>query len=445
MRSLNVYIDNKLIGTLSEGNNLWVFEYDPAWVARESSFDLSPALSRATLRHEDGGTMRPVQWYFDNLLPEELLRKAVAKEAGIKDPEDAFGLLTYLGAESTGSLTLLAPGAPLPDEFTLSALPNENLSQRIKGLPKQTLTHGAPKRMSVAGAQHKLLVVVNGAALYEPVGATPSTYILKPDHPDKSMYPASVFNEFLTMQLARAARLNVPFVDMRYVPEPVYLIERFDRSVDKKTRRTSDRLTAPTVSRLHIIDACQLLNKDRTFKHSGATLDALAQVIDRTTNKLATRIGLFRWLVFNILVGNDDCHLKNLSFHVRPDGIWLAPHYDLLSTGIYHTKTFADERATWNQVQMTFPLPGAQTFGDVTLDSVLAAAQLLGMTEPVARRIVKEVTSRVEKAFAIIVANHESSARKMSPERVIYTAVESRLLLVFQHITLKDMLLRLRD
>jgi serine/threonine-protein kinase HipA len=220
---------------------------------------------------------------------------------------------------------------------------------------------------------------------------------------------------------------------------------QFDRSVDKKTRRTSDRLTAPTVSRLHIIDACQLLNKDRTFKHSGATLDALAQVIDRTTNKLATRIGLFRWLVFNILVGNDDCHLKNLSFHVRPDGIWLAPHYDLLSTGIYHTKTFADERATWNQVQMTFPLPGAQTFGDVTLVSVLAAAQLLGMTEPAARRIVKEVTSRVEKAFAIIVANHESSARKMSPERVIYTAVESRLLLVIQHITLKDMLLRLRD
>jgi len=445
MRSLIVYVDNALVGSLSESNNLWVFEYDPVWAAWERSFDLSPALPRNKLRHEDGGTMRPVQWYFDNLLPEELLRKTVAKEAGIKDHEDAFGLLTYLGAESAGSLTLLPPGARLPDEFSLSELTNQSLSQRIRGLPKQSLFKGAPNRMSVAGAQHKLLVIVKGAALYEPVGATASTYILKPDHPDTSMYPASVFNEFLTMRLARAARLNVPVVDMRYVPEPVYLIERFDRIVDKKSLRTSNRLTAPKVNRLHIIDACQLLNKDRTFKHAGATLDALAQVIDRTTNKLATRNGLFRWLVFNILVGNDDCHLKNLSFHVRPDGIWLAPHYDLLCTGSYHTKAFADERATWNQVQMTFPLPGAQTFGEVTLGAVLATAQQLGMPEPAARRIVQEVTSRVEKAFAIMVAKHEADTENAPPERAVFAAVEARLLRVIQHITLKEMLLRLRD
>ena len=81
MRSLNVYVDDTLVGTLSEGNNLWVFDYDPAWIAWDRSFDLSPALARSTPRHEDGGTMRPVQWYFDNLLPEELLRTAVAKEA----------------------------------------------------------------------------------------------------------------------------------------------------------------------------------------------------------------------------------------------------------------------------------------------------------------------------------------------------------------------------
>jgi len=392
MRSLHVYVDNKRVGTLSEGNNLWVFDYDPAWVAWESSFDLSPALARSTRRHEDGGTMRPVQWYFDNLLPEELLRTTIAREVGIKDPADAFALLTYLGAESAGSLTLLPPGVPVPDAFSLSELTHESLSQRIRNLAKQTLSKAAPKRMSLAGAQHKLLVVIKGAALYEPVGATPSTYILKPDHPDTATYPASAFNEFFTMRLAQAARLKVPRVAMRYVPEPVYLIERFDRVVDENLPYSPHLLTAPQARRLHTIDACQLLNKDRTFKHAGATLEALCQVIERTTNKLATRTGLFRWLVFNILIGNDDCHLKNLSFHVRPDGIWLAPHYDLLCTGSYHTKTFADERATWNQVPMTFPLPGAQTFGEVTLDAVLAGARQLGMPEPGARRIVREVT-----------------------------------------------------
>jgi len=444
VRSLNVYVDRTLVGALSEDNNLWVFEYAAAWAALDRGFDLSPALPRATLRHADGGTQRPVQWFFDNLLPEELLRKAVAKEAGIKDHEDAFALLTYLGAESAGSLTLLPPDVALPDQFALSALPDQALSKRIRDLPKQTLTKDAPKRMSVAGAQHKMLVVIKGAELFEPVGATPSTYILKPDHPDSNTYPASVFNEFLTMRLARAARLAVPSVEMRYVPEPVYLIKRFDRAVDDKSARKLDRLAAPTVSRLHIIDACQLLNKDRTFKHSGATLDALARVVERTTNKLATRTGLFRWLVFNILVANDDCHLKNLSFFVRHDGIWLAPHYDLLCTGSYQTRAFAEDRATWNRVPMAFPLPGARTFGEVNLESVLAAAKQLGLPEAVARRIVNEVTVRVEREFADIVAEHEAVTRDPPANRAPYTAVEARLLRVIQHITLKDMLERLR-
>ena len=445
MRSLKVYVAQSLVGTLSADNNLWVFEYNPAWVAQDCSFDLSPALARSTLRHEDGGTMRPVQWYFDNLLPEELLRLAVAREAGIKDHEDAFALLTYLGAESAGSLTLLPPDVQLAEEFTMSELTNEALSLRIRELPRQTLSKRAPKRMSLAGAQHKMLVVVKRGVLYEPVGATPSTYILKPDHPDTSTYPASVFNEFFTMRLARAARLNVPNVEMRYVPEPVYLIERFDRVVDKQSLRASKEPNAVRASRLHTIDGCQLLNKDRTFKHSGATLEALAQVIERTTNKLATRNGLFRWLVFNILVGNDDCHLKNLSFHVNHDGIWLAPHYDLLCTGSYHTRTFADENARWNQVPMAFALPGAKTFGEVTLDAVLEAAKQLGLPEPVARRIVREVTSRVQKEFAAIVAEHEAPGKETPAERAVYRAIEGRLLRVVQHITLKDMLLRLRE
>jgi hypothetical protein len=49
--------------------------------------------------------MRPVQWYFDNLLPEEELRRVAATDAGLKDQDDAFALLQYLGAEPAGSLS----------------------------------------------------------------------------------------------------------------------------------------------------------------------------------------------------------------------------------------------------------------------------------------------------------------------------------------------------
>jgi serine/threonine-protein kinase HipA len=151
-----------------------------------------------------------VQWYFDNLLPEEKLRELIAADARLRSHEDAFALLEYLGAESAGSLTLLPPGELPPDRSDLQPLPYEALSRRILGLPRTTLTREAPKRMSLAGAQHKLLAVLKDRDVYEPVGATPSTHILKPDHPDSATYPASTYLEWLTMRLASAAKLACP-------------------------------------------------------------------------------------------------------------------------------------------------------------------------------------------------------------------------------------------
>lgn len=142
MRTLHVYLNTRHIGVLAEGNDLWSFEYDPAWAGAQDSFDLSPALNRTRLKHEDGASLRPVQWYFDNLLPEERLRETVSKEAGIKG-DDAFALLQYLGAESTGSLVLLPPDQTLATEGALRSLTDEALSQRIRDLPRVSLSRGA--------------------------------------------------------------------------------------------------------------------------------------------------------------------------------------------------------------------------------------------------------------------------------------------------------------
>lgn len=431
MRSLNVYTDNRLLGALHEGDDLWRFEYDPRWAAAPDGFDLAPGLPREQPIHTDGGSKRPVQWYFDNLLPEELLRQAISKEAGILG-DDAFALLEYLGAESAGSLTLLAPGQALPARPAFAALSDAQLSQRIAGLPRHTLTAGARKRMSLAGAQHKLLVVYQGGALYEPEGAAPSTHILKPDHPDRHSYPASAVNEYLTMRLAQAAGLAVPAVHLRHVPEPVYIVDRFDR-----------RVAAQGVQRLHIIDACQLLNRARTFKHSGASLQALSQIIERTTNRLHTRLQLFRWLVFNVVVGNDDCHLKNLSFFMAADGIKLAPHYDLLATSAYHTKAFADDKASWPNVPMAIALPNAKTFGEVTAESLLTAAQELGVPPAAAQRILTQVTSRVAAGLAHEIDKITEHHAALPPQAQIHLGAEARLMRVVQNIVVRDMLARL--
>lgn len=441
MRSLNVFIDTRCVGVLHEGEDLWRFDYDALWAQAPDAFDLAPSLPRAQPTHADGGTSRPVQWYFDNLLPEELLRQAISKEAGIKG-DDAFALLEYLGAESAGSLTLLPPGLAPPDAPALRVLSDEALSRRIAGLPRQTLTANAPKRMSLAGAQHKLLVVYQNGRLYEPEGATPSTHILKPGHPDTDTYPASVVNEYVTMCLADAAGLSVPPVHICHVPDPVYLIERFDRQVTD-LGATPEGMPRLDVRRLHIIDACQLLNRARTFKHSGASLEALRNIIERTTNKLHSRLQLFRWLVFNVVVANDDCHLKNLSFFMAPDGIQLAPHYDLLSTGAYRTKAFADDKATWPDVPMAIALPGAQLFSEVTAQSVLQAGAELGLPPTAAQRTLADVVKRVPKALAQEKASVEKRHAALAPPVSVNVAAEARFVRVLESIIVRDMLVRL--
>lgn len=276
-----------------------------------------------------------------------------------------------------------------------------------------------------------------GADLFEPVGATPSTHILKPNHPSPEAYPESAFNEHLTMRLAREAKLDVPAMSLRYVPQPVFVIQRFDREVSWP----KDPALPPVVRRLHIIDGCQLLGKDRTFKHSGASLTALAAIIQACTNKASTRQALYRWLVFNVLVANDDCHLKNLSFYVDADGIRLAPHYDLLCTGAYQTRAIADAEGFWPEVPMVFELPGAKTFSQVTRRSLVDAADVLKLPEKVATRILDDVAERVSRGFDRLEHEHRALANTEG-QHAEHWPLQDRLLRIIRHITLSEMLAR---
>lgn len=197
------------------------------------------------------------------------------------------------------------------------------------------------------------------------------------------------------------------------------------------------------MQRKHLIDACQLLNKSRTFKHSGASVQALKDIIDATTNKASTRLMLFRWLVFNIAVANDDCHLKNLSFFMSSEGVQLAPHYDLLATSAYHTRAFANERATWPDVPMAIPLGKATFFGDITAQQVLDAGLELGVPEVSARRILKDVTTKLPCSLKKTMAEIRKRHGGVSPSSRPYLAAQDRLMRVIEHMVAPDMLGRL--
>lgn len=440
-RALVVYSNGDRVGALFEHHNIWELNYDPDWVARPDAFALALSLRLDALDIRDGASERPVQWFFDNLLPEERLREVVIKEAGIRALDDAFALLSYLGKESAGSLTLLPHAAPLEQGRQLEALPDSELSARIRNLPKSSLVGQQRKRMSLAGAQHKMLAVIKPGQmpdLYEPVGSAASTHILKPNHPDVSDYPASVMNEYVTMSLARAAKLEVPLVEIRYVPEPVYCIQRFDRVYSDKDMERAPQMESAEVRRRHVLDGCQLLNIPSVMKYSSASLDTLNRLIAHCRNKASTRLALFRWLVFNLLVGNNDNHLKNLSFFVSHQGIELAPHYDLLCTLAYDTKALSDtaDLKDWLERPLVFPLANAHQFFQVTRPRAVEGGVALGLTAAMAERILDETRVHVLKAIPDLLGE--------DVPHLSGNAQHLRVALAMRHIVMAEMLEKLK-
>lgn len=437
MRSLNVTSNDRLVGVLSEQDNLWQFRYDEQWTGDPAAFDLSPYLPREDRLIVDGGTLRPVQWYFDNLLPEEDLRTALSKEARITDA-DAFALLEYLGAESAGSLVLLRPDASPPPAPGTQLLSDAELSQRIKDLPHATLNKNAPKRMSVAGAQHKLLVIYEGDVLFEPIGPTPSTHILKPNHPSAD-YSCSVINEYAMMKLALSLGLNVPEVYRRYCPEPVYIVQRFDR----QTHGVLPQDAADT-TRLQLVDACQLLNKDRLYKYTQASLQTLQDVIAKCRSRLPTRLALFNWLTFNLLIGNNDNHIKNISFLIDHEGVRLAPFYDLLSTAAYRTKGYSAVPPGWPEVDLAIALPGQPQFKDVTREGLFSAGLALGLTRKICEREMGSMIDAIGPRLDQLINTIQQENTHVREDSRTYLGGEIALLRTIRHIIVPEMTNRLK-
>lgn len=360
-RILMAYINCQHVGILEDNNGTWSFTYSEEWL--QDGYELSPALPLTAGPNTDKSTFRNVQNFFDNLLPEEAARKLMAYDAGI-DVSDRFALLTYYGAESAGAITLLPEGEKPESSFDTQALSYEALSTRINNLPQTSLNSDAPKRMSLAGAQHKLPVCYTPDAgeISEPVGGTASTHILKPDHNDTDHYPHSALNEFFIMSLAKKAGLDVPEVYTLHIPETVYIVERFDRA-------TSDSSNGAT-HRRHAIDGCQLLLLAPESKYDKCTVENLITLADKCAQPALTRRKIFNWIVFNFITGNADAHLKNLSFFKGKEGLVMTPHYDLLNTTCY-----ASTQANWMDTNMVSELAGVKKYGDVTMTTLMEVAK----------------------------------------------------------------------
>ncbi|WDE12572.1 HipA domain-containing protein [Thalassomonas haliotis] len=384
MRRLNIFINELQVGTLYEENDIWAFQYDELWLEDRNNYPICPQIPLQKEKQIDGSTKRYIQWFFDNLLPEEGARTLLAQDLKT-DEADSFGILAMTGSESAGAITLTGEETGIIGGSVL-ALSSEELNSRIEELPDIPLNNKESKRMSIAGAQHKMLIIKDGDTFLEPVGSMPSSHILKPEHSKPEKYWQTVRNEWFVMNLAREVGLDVPPTEVCYFPAPVYIIERFDR--DGKY---------PEQSRLHALDGCQLLGLSRVVKYSQSSAEQLNHFSEKMRGKGAAKIAILNWAIFNAIVGNTDAHLKNLSCLVTSDGFILSPLYDLISTSIY------EEVGRHLDAELSQVMGSAKLLGELTRNDVLLFGEELGISKRITQRQLDKMLSNIEvKADEII-------------------------------------------
>lgn len=154
------------------------------WSARVHAIPLSLSLPLPLL-HNQPLRGHLVHNFFEDLLPESsAVRKRLAQRYA-SDSEGTFDLLAAIGRDCAGAVQLLdaeeepegfdrIEGEPLDDEAVAALLRSTVTGPQFgKQEPEQDC------RVSIAGAQEKTALLQHQGKWMRPVGATPTTHIIK--------------------------------------------------------------------------------------------------------------------------------------------------------------------------------------------------------------------------------------------------------------------------
>ena len=321
---LQVRLHGRPIGTLTRlpGDRV-LFAFTEAYIADQSRPTLSLSFKDTigALIVDSRPTQTRLPPFFANLLPEGALRDYLAERAGVKSEREFF-LIGALGRDLPGALEIRPASDPVPLGENAAA-PNE---------PTLGMEPDVGLRFSLAGVQLKFSAVQDTAGRFTiPDDGVGGSWIVKLP---SARFPNLPENEFAMMELARRVDIAVP--DTKLIPvnqisglprrieavgDCAYVIKRFDR--------------AHGGEQIHIEDFAQVFGVYPERKYKRASYRNIAEVLWAETGETGI-VEFLRRLVFNVLIGNADMHLKNWSL-IYPDRrrAALAPAYDFVSTIAY--------------------------------------------------------------------------------------------------------------
>lgn len=357
-RELWVWMNGERVGTWQRtrtGGNRFV--YEESWLVSDRVRPLSLSLPITPDRTVAGPV---VANFFDNLLPDdERIRRRVSARFKVGST-DVFALLQAIGRDCVGAVQLLPPEQPPTgfDRVEYETMDDQAVARHLRGVAAEPGLRADQDlddlRISIAGAQEKTALLRVDGQWCRPLGATPTTHILKLPlglvGGRRLDLSHSVYNEWLCAQLLREMGLPVAVTDIAtFGDETVLSVERFDRQwVEGPHAETR------WIARIPQEDFCQVLgvsSHDKYEAQGGPRMAQCLQVLRSSRTATADiRHFLCAQLAFWLLAATDG-HAKNFSIFLLPGGGYrMTPLYDVIS--VWPVIGNGPNRVAWQEAKL---------------------------------------------------------------------------------------------
>jgi serine/threonine-protein kinase HipA len=393
-----VWLGNRLAGRLTTEANNFLFEYDGDY---RDSIDATP-LSMSLPLTRDHHDSPVVTGFFEALLPEQgPARARLELEAGVSR-FNVLGLLTYVGRDLPGAVTIVSEGDDIPTDGGVTPLTEREVAERLADLRRSAASGGVPLgehgQWSLAGAQAKVALAYREGQWGVPYGSTPTTHILKPAIPGFEHFDAF---EVTCLRAARHLGLSAagawlqPLVDGTHAA----VVVRYDRVVELDG----------SILRIHQEDLCQALGYPAWQKYErdgGPGLGHIGALLRRlpatTRRESATR--LLDALAFNYAIAGTDGHARNFSLLLSGPDVVLAPLYDL-NSALPYTRPWGQRFDSVRKLHSSFVLGSTDAYTRVTAADWRTVAEYLGLDGDAAVARVALIVTQVPEALAA--ASHQ--------------------------------------
>lgn len=324
IKAIDVFTSDFKQGLLTHSSH---YLYQPV---QEDRF-ISLTMTLPNMQSYSSGILHPI---FSQNLPEghnrHFIAEKLARHANVND----MYLLALQGDNGIGMLTYVSE-MQLPEAELLSLNEILNYKEKMPLFPQ--LLERYYLRNALSGVQPKVSIPNVVTELGRTVQQ--KDLIVKTYNED---FDLLTVNEYVCMQAALHCGLEPPKTYLSANLE-TYIIERFDRAADG--------------TKLGFEDFTTLLRRqnDPNAKYQGSYENLLKATHIYTNGNYAELEKMYKYIVFNCLIGNGDAHLKNFALQYDPEmkNVYVSPPFDITHTLIY--KNIDDQLALKINGSKQFP------------------------------------------------------------------------------------------